>query len=37
MSLFGPNKHFPDTYKTPLHPTFSNESIYSNDFTPGGY
>lgn len=37
MSLFGPNKHFPDTYKTPLHPTFSNESIYSNDFTPGGH
>lgn len=37
MSLFGPNKHFPDTYKTPLHPTFSNESIYSNTFTPGGH
>ena len=37
MSLYGPNKHFPDTYKTPLHPTFSNESIYSNAFTPGGH
>ena len=37
MSLFVPDKHFPDTYKTPLHPTFSNESIYSNAFTPGGH
>lgn len=37
MSLMGGNKHFPDKWKTPLHPTFSNESIYSNDFTPGGH
>lgn len=25
-----PNMHFPDTYKLPNHPTFSNESIYFN-------
>ena len=24
-----PNAHFPDTYKRPTHPTFSEESIYS--------
>lgn len=30
------NGHFPDTYKKPNHPTFSNESQYSNDQTPGG-
>jgi hypothetical protein len=28
--------HMPDTYKKPNHPTFSNESIYSNKETPGG-
>lgn len=28
--------HFTDKYKTPNHPTFSNESIYSNNKTPGG-
>lgn len=28
--------HFTDRYKTPSHPTFSNESIYSNEKTPGG-
>lgn len=27
------NLHFPDTYKLPNHPTFSNESIYFNDQT----
>lgn len=27
------NLHFPDTYKLPNHPTFSNESIYFNDST----
>ena len=37
MSLYNFNKHFPDTYKTPMHPTFSDESIYSNAFTPGGH
>lgn len=24
------NNHFPDTWKTPYHQTFSNESIYAN-------
>ena len=28
--------HFPDTYKRPSHPTFSNESIYSTPENPGG-
>lgn len=28
--------HFTDIGKTPKHPTFSNESKYSNDKTPGG-
>lgn len=28
--------HLPDTYKKPNHITFSNESIYSNEKTPGG-
>lgn len=28
--------HFPDTYKTPNHKTFSNESIYSTPENPGG-
>lgn len=28
--------HFTDRYKLPGHPTFSNESMYSNDDTPGG-
>lgn len=31
-----PNAHFTDRYKQPTHPTFSNESIYSNNETPGG-
>lgn len=30
------NSHFTDTYKLPGHPTFSNESMYSNSDTPGG-
>lgn len=29
------NMHFPDTYKLPNHPTFSNESIYYDGTTPG--
>ena len=29
-------RHFPDTYKRPSHPTFSNESIYSIPENPGG-
>jgi hypothetical protein len=32
----GSEAHFTDKYKTPGHPTFSNESIYSNDKNPGG-
>lgn len=28
--------HFTDKYKLPGHPTFSDESIYSNEKTPGG-
>lgn len=31
-----PNAHFTDKYKQPSHPTFSNESKYSNNETPGG-
>lgn len=37
ISLMGWDKHFPDTYKTPLHPTFSDQSIYSNEFMKGGH
>lgn len=29
--------HFPDTYKRPIHQTFSNESIYSTPENPGGF
>ena len=32
-----PDAHFIDKYKTPKHPTFSDESIYSNETTPGGH
>lgn len=28
--------HLPDTYKLPTHPSFSEESIYSNDKVRGG-
>lgn len=28
------NLHFPDTYKTPYHRTFSNESIYATPDAP---
>lgn len=31
-----PDTHFTDKYKLPTHPTFSNESIYSNNKTKGG-
>ena len=31
-----PNGHLPDTFKKPNHPTFSNESKYSGEQTPGG-
>ena len=30
------NGHFPDTFKKPNHPTFSNQSIYSTADQPGG-
>ena len=30
------NGHFPDTYKKPNHPTFSDQSIYNNSPTPEG-
>jgi hypothetical protein len=30
------NGHLPDTYKKPNHPTFSDQSQYSTDATPGG-
>jgi len=33
---YGIDNHFPDTYKRPSHPTFSNESIYSTPEKPGG-
>lgn len=38
LSGFKPseNNHLPDTFKLPNHPTFSKESIYANDETPGG-
>lgn len=32
-----PEAHFTDRYKKPSHPTFSDESIYSNSNTPGGH
>ena len=31
-----PDAHFTDTYKQPGHPTFSDESMYSNKDTQGG-
>ncbi len=30
----GPGSHFPDTWKTPFHKTFSNESIYAGQNAP---
>lgn len=30
------NGHFPDTFKKPNHPTFSDQSQYSTPQTPGG-
>ena len=36
MLVDSPNAHFTDKYKQPTHPTFSDESIYSNDSTKGG-
>lgn len=31
-----PNTHFDDKWKTPYHPTFSDQSVYSNAKHPGG-
>ena len=31
-----PNAHFDDKWKTPYHPTFSDQSVYSNVKHPGG-
>lgn len=31
------NGHFPDTFKKPNHPTFSDQSQYSSQETPGGH
>lgn len=31
-----PSAHFSDKYKTPYHPTFSDQSVYSNAKHPGG-
>jgi hypothetical protein len=30
----GKGQHFPDTYKTPYHPTFSRESKFANENAP---
>ena len=34
--LDDPNAHFDDKWKTPYHPTFSDQSVYSNAKHPGG-
>lgn len=34
--LVGSAGHLPDTFKKPNHPTFSSESIYSDERHPGG-
>jgi hypothetical protein len=34
VSAFDGRLHFPDTYKTPYHRTFSNESIYAGPDAP---
>ena len=33
----GAGGHYTDKFKLPNHPTFSDESIYSNSNTPGGH
>ena len=35
-ALFNHNGHYPDKYKLPNHATFSKESKYSSEQTPGG-
>lgn len=32
-----PGTHYPDTFKKPSHPTFSDESMYHSEETPGGH
>jgi hypothetical protein len=32
----GEEDHYPDTFKLPNHPTFSEQSKYSNEKTQGG-
>lgn len=34
VSAFDGKPHFPDTYKTPYHETFSNESMYATPNAP---
>lgn len=36
-ALFNHEGHYPDTYKLPNHPTFSDESKYHSSATPGGH
>jgi hypothetical protein len=36
MAKQSENGHFPDTFKKPNHPTFSNESVYASPSMPGG-
>lgn len=36
MEFIKPGTHAPDTYKLPNHITFSDESMYHNEKTPGG-
>jgi len=33
----GEEDHYPDTYKLPTHVTFSDQSVHSNEKTPGGH
>lgn len=36
-AVFDHEGHYPDTYKRPNHPTFSDESIYASEQNPGGH
>ena len=37
QEFVGGDQHFTDEFKLPTHPTFSDESIYSNETTKGGH
>jgi len=37
MEFTDGDQHFTDEFKLPSHPTFSDESIYSNETTKGGH